>query len=203
MDSALKLAARLQPLDDLGDLDLGFDDRELHGPGAAVSAPAVLCQESADVGVARPVEDVVILDKPAQPGKSKVRLLVVEDDMGARTAVSEALRAYNYDVLSAANGMEAVKVVGENQGKIDLVISDLVMPGMSGVALYKQLAEEYPEISILFMTGYPLKNDTRELLESGGVTWLAKPIHMRALVRAIQKVLKTEKPQVPAEVIAN
>jgi two-component system cell cycle sensor histidine kinase/response regulator CckA len=150
-----------------------------------------------------PVEDVVILDKPAQPGKSKVRLLVVEDDMGARTAVSEALRAYNYDVLSAANGMEAVKVVGENQGKIDLVISDLVMPGMSGVTLYKQLAEEYPEISILFMTGYPLKNDTRELLESGGVTWLAKPIHMRALVRAIQKVLKNEKPQVPAEVIAS
>jgi two-component system cell cycle sensor histidine kinase/response regulator CckA len=150
-----------------------------------------------------PVEDVVILDKPTQPGKSKVRLLVVEDDMGARTAVSEALRAYNYDVLSAANGMEAVKVVGENQGRIDLVISDLVMPGMSGVALYKQLAEEYPEISILFMTGYPLKNDTRELLESGGVTWLAKPIHMRALVRAIQKVLKNEKPQVPAEVIAS
>ncbi len=148
-----------------------------------------------------PVEDVVILDKPAQPGNSKEKLLVVEDDAGARTAVSEALRAYRYDVLSAANGMEALKVVAENQGKIALVISDLIMPGMSGVALYKRLAKDYPNISMLVMTGYPLKEETRDLLEHGGVTWLAKPIHMRALVRAIQKVLKTEESQVPVEVV--
>jgi CheY-like chemotaxis protein len=148
-----------------------------------------------------PVEDVVIVDKPAQSGNSKQRLLVVEDDAGARTAVSEALRSYNYDVLSAANGKEALRVIGENQGKVDLVISDLVMPGISGVALYKRLTKDYPEISMLFMTGYPLKGDTRELLEHGGVTWLAKPIHMRSLVRAIQKVLQAEKAQVPAEAV--
>jgi two-component system cell cycle sensor histidine kinase/response regulator CckA len=149
-----------------------------------------------------PVENVVIVDKPAQSDNSKERLLVVEDDAGARTAVSEALRSYNYNVLSAANGTEALRVVAENQGKIDLVISDLVMPGISGVALYKRLAKEYPKISILFMTGYPLKGDTRELLEHGGVTWLAKPIHMRSLVRAIQKVLKAEEQKVHAEVVA-
>ena len=149
-----------------------------------------------------PVEDVVILEKPVQPCKAREKLLVVEDDVGARTAVSEALRSYNYDVISAANGMEALKVVGENKGEIDLVISDLIMPGMSGVTLYKQLAKDYPEISMMVMTGYPLKEDTRELLERGGVTWLAKPIHMRSLVRAIQKVLKTENRQVPAEIVA-
>jgi len=149
-----------------------------------------------------PVEDVVILEKPAQPGNSKERLLVVEDDAGARTAVSEALKAYAYDVLSASNGVEALEVIEENRGKIDLVISDLVMPGMSGVTLYKRLAKDHPEISVMVMTGYPLKQDTRELLESGGITWLAKPIHMRSLVRAIHKVLRSEEPKIPAEISA-
>ena len=127
--------------------------------------------------------------------------MVVEDDAAARTAVSEALRAYNYTVFSAANGMEALKVVEERQGKIDLVLSDLVMPGMSGVTLYKKLTQDYPEIQVMVMTGYPLKDDTRELLEEGGITWLAKPIHMRSLVRAIQKVLNSESAKVSSEVI--
>lgn len=148
-----------------------------------------------------PVEDVVVLDKPTQSSNSKETLLVVEDDAAARTAVSEALRAYNYDVFSAANGMEALKVVEARQGKIDLVLSDLIMPGMSGVTLYKRLAQDYPEINVMVMTGYPLKEDTRELLEEGGITWLAKPIHMRSLVRAIQKVLNTENAKVSSEVI--
>jgi two-component system cell cycle sensor histidine kinase/response regulator CckA len=150
-----------------------------------------------------PVEDVVILDKPAQDGNSKERLLVVEDDAATRTAISEALRAYNYDVLSAANGMEALKLVEQKQGEIDLVLSDLIMPGMSGVTLYKRLGKDYPDISVIFMTGYPLKEDTRELLEAGGVTWLAKPIHMRSLARAIRKVLSTEKSKLPADMIAS
>ena len=127
--------------------------------------------------------------------------MVVEDDAAARTAVSEALRAYNYNVFSAANGMEALKVVEERRGKIDLVLSDLVMPGMSGVTLYKKLTQDYPEIQVMVMTGYPLKDDTRELLENGGITWLAKPIHMRSLVRAIQKVLNTENAKVSSEAI--
>jgi CheY-like chemotaxis protein len=149
-----------------------------------------------------PVEDVVILEKPTQDGASKERLLVVEDDAAARTAVSEALRAYNYEVLSASNGIEALKLVETKEGEIDLVLSDLIMPGMSGVALYKRLIKDYPDISVMVMTGYPLKEDTRELLEEGGVTWLAKPIHMRSLVRAIHKVLNTEKSKLPADMMA-
>jgi len=138
---------------------------------------------------AGPVEDVVVIEKPSQDGHSREKLLVVEDDRTARTAVSEALRAYNYEVLSASNGAEALKLIEKEKGKFDLVLSDLIMPGMSGVELYKRLNEDYPDIEVMVMTGYPLKEDTRELLEHGGVTWLAKPMHMRSLVRAIQKVL--------------
>jgi two-component system cell cycle sensor histidine kinase/response regulator CckA len=148
-----------------------------------------------------PVEDVVILDKPIQSRTSKEKLLVVEDDAGARRAISEALRSYRYEVISTANGKEALRILGEYHGEFDLVISDLIMPGMSGVTLYKRLAKDYPKISMMVMTGYPLKEETRELLENDGITWLAKPIHMRSLVRAIQKVLKAEKKQVSVEMV--
>jgi len=147
-----------------------------------------------------PVEDVVDVEKPSQNGHLRETLLVVEDDRTARTAISEALRAYKYEVLSASNGMQALKLIEEKQGKIDLVLSDLIMPGMSGVALYKSLTADYPDIEVMVMTGYPLKGDTRELLEQGGVTWLAKPMHMRSLVRAIQKALTSAPMKEPAEV---
>jgi signal transduction histidine kinase len=149
---------------------------------------------------AGPVEDVVVIDKPTQDDVAKETLVVVEDDRTARTAVSEALRAYNYKVLSASNGTEALNLIQKEQGQVDLVLSDLVMPGMSGVALYKRLKEEYPDIEVMVMTGYPLKEDTRELLEDGGVTWLAKPMHMRSLVRAIQKVLRPTPVEEPVDV---
>ena len=149
---------------------------------------------------AGPVEDVVVVDKPRQDDHTRETLLVVEDDRTARTAVSEALRAYKYEVLSASNGTEALKLIEKKEGKIDLVLSDLIMPGMSGVALYKRLVADYPEIEVMVMTGYPLKEDTRELLEQGGITWLAKPMHMRSLVRAIQKVLNSTPISEPAEI---
>jgi two-component system cell cycle sensor histidine kinase/response regulator CckA len=149
---------------------------------------------------AGPVEDVVVVDKPKQDDHTRETLLVVEDDRTARTAVSEALRAYKYEVLSASNGAEALKLIEKKEGKIDLVLSDLIMPGMSGVSLYKRLVEDFPEIEVMVMTGYPLKEDTRELLEKGGITWLAKPMHMRSLVRAIQKVLNSTPISEPVEV---
>jgi two-component system cell cycle sensor histidine kinase/response regulator CckA len=145
-----------------------------------------------------PVEDALILDTHKQGDHVRETLLVVEDDSTARRAISEALRAHSFNVLSAANGMEALKLIEERRGGVDLVLSDLVMPGMSGMTLYQRIAKDHPNIEIMVMTGYPMKEETRQLLEQGGVTWLAKPIHMRSLVRAIQKVLTSVESTTPA-----
>ena len=139
-----------------------------------------------------PLENALIPDSVEPAGETSETLLVVEDDYNSRTAVSEALRAHKFSVLSAGNGQEALNLIQEHDGEINLVLSDLIMPGMGGVTLYQQLRDSYPEIGMMVMTGYPMSEETRGILEEGGVTWLAKPIHSRSLIRAVQKVLRSE-----------
>lgn len=137
-------------------------------------------------------ESDLIIDQPEKGDQEKETLLVVEDDYNTRTAVTEALKSHNFSVLCAGDGQEALDIISKHNGKIDLVLSDLVMPNMSGIMLFRELRQKHPEIGMMVMTGYPMSDNTRETLEEGGVTWLAKPIHSRSLIRAIQKVLHQE-----------
>jgi CheY-like chemotaxis protein len=137
-------------------------------------------------------ETALIYDPSERKVEDKGTLLVVEDDFNTRSAVSEALQSHEYSVLCAAGGEEALEVIRKNLGGIDLVLSDLVMPGMSGISLYRELKEHHPDIRMMVMTGYPMTESTRNMLEEGGVIWLAKPIHSRSLVRTVQKVLQKE-----------
>ena len=137
-------------------------------------------------------EAAFIYEQSEEEGEEKDMLLVVEDDFNTRTAVSEALQSHNFSVLCAGDGQEALDIIRKHNGKIDLVLSDLVMPRMSGLTLYKELKQKHPDIGMMVMTGYPMSDNTREMLEEGGVTWLAKPIHSRSLVRAVRKVLQQE-----------
>jgi signal transduction histidine kinase len=138
------------------------------------------------------VEVALIYDQAVVKGEEKDLLLVVEDDFNTRTAVSEALQSHNFSVLCAGDGQEALEIIQKHNGKIDLVLSDLIMPRMSGLTLFRELKQNHPDIGMMVMTGYPMSDNTREMLEKGGVTWLAKPIHSRSLVRAVRKVLQQE-----------
>ncbi len=115
-------------------------------------------------------------------------ILVVEDNEATRASVSEILIALGYRVLQASDGRQALEVHAREAGRIDLVLSDLVMPGMGGSELVRALEAKAPEQRILLMTGYPL-GGTRELLESGKVHWLQKPLTMTKLARAVREAL--------------
>jgi CheY-like chemotaxis protein len=141
-------------------------------------------------GYPGPFEATVIPEVVDASSKPKT-LLVVEDDFNTGTAVSEALRANNFSVITAGDGEEALGLLARHRD-VELVLSDLIMPGMGGVGLYMQLKSDYPEIGMMVMTGYPIADETKDILEQGGVTWLAKPIHSRSLVRAVHKVLSAE-----------
>jgi signal transduction histidine kinase/ActR/RegA family two-component response regulator/HAMP domain-containing protein len=118
-------------------------------------------------------------------------ILVVEDNEATRASVSEILASLGYRVLQASEGKEAMQVFAREAGKIDLILSDLVMPGMGGSELVRQLKTTAPEQRILLMTGYPL-GSTRELLESGTVHWLQKPLTGTKLARAVREALSGE-----------
>ncbi len=122
----------------------------------------------------------------------KETILVVEDDKAMREALVEMLELMEYRALSAGDGREALQRFERERG-INLVLSDLVMPEMGGVALYETLKERYPQVKMVMMTGYPLAERGKDLIEQGIVAWIQKPLDADTLARTIKKVLGKSK----------
>jgi PAS domain S-box-containing protein len=120
-------------------------------------------------------------------------ILVVEDDLATQMAVREILETLNYQVLTASNGQEALIIIEQRDGAIDLVLSDMVMPEMGGVELYQELVKRGFGSKVVLMSGYPLGSGTRELLDQKGVTWLQKPLRSDSLARLIRDVIENQK----------
>jgi signal transduction histidine kinase/putative methionine-R-sulfoxide reductase with GAF domain/CheY-like chemotaxis protein len=116
-------------------------------------------------------------------------LLLVEDDFSARSALQELLETYNYQVLTASNGLEALQLAEQCLGKLELVVTDLVMPGMGGIALYYELQKRWPATRILFVTGHPLRESDRAVLEEGRVSWLQKPFSIQDFTQMLRRIL--------------
>jgi CheY-like chemotaxis protein len=127
-------------------------------------------------------------DEPASaPALEGIRtILVVEDEDDVRQGISRLLEDHAYNVVSAPDGAEALRIVAEFDGPIDLLLTDLVMPGMSGGQLAETLLHQRPGIGVLFMSGYP-----QGLSEEGftpateGV--LSKPFTERGLLQAVRE----------------
>jgi CheY-like chemotaxis protein len=116
-------------------------------------------------------------------------ILVVEDDENTLEAVCDILRTLNYHALPASNGAQALEIFEWRHKEISLVISDMVMPTMSGSTLYIKLRELKPDIKMVIITGYPFEEQDRELLSQGVVAWVQKPFVMEQIATAIQGAL--------------
>lgn len=116
-------------------------------------------------------------------------ILLVEDDLVTLQAMQDLLEAHNYTVLTAMNGLEALESFESKIDSIQLVISDIVMPKMGGIDLYKNLMQRKPELKMMFVTGHPLEGEGQSLLEAGAVIWLQKPFSMDEFTQLVQKIL--------------
>ncbi|HEX9617229.1 MAG TPA: GAF domain-containing protein [Anaerolineales bacterium] len=116
-------------------------------------------------------------------------LLVVEDDPAAREAMRALLEAYNYQVLTATNGAEALRIYEQRAESIELVVSDIVMPVMGGMALYQALSQQWPQVKMLFVTGHPVREQEQDILERGNVHWLQKPFSVQIFSRVVHDLL--------------
>jgi two-component system, cell cycle sensor histidine kinase and response regulator CckA len=123
-------------------------------------------------------------------GKQATTVLVVEDEMSLRRLVSKVLRGAGYLVLEAAHGQEAMLIAAEFAKPIGLLLTDVLMPGMSGPELMDQLRESHPAMLVLFMSGYD-----RELLErrsaDSAVRFLPKPFTPQTLLGTVEEILGT------------
>ena len=117
-------------------------------------------------------------------------ILLVEDEESVRTFAARALEGRGYKVLQAGTGAEALEVMGEHDGDIDLVVSDVVMPEMDGPTLLTHLRATLPDIKIIFMSGYAEEAFKNNLEGEESFGFLAKPFSLKELAAKVKDALE-------------
>jgi PAS domain S-box-containing protein len=134
-----------------------------------------------------PSVEAIPAARPGVPSRP-ARLLVVDDEDAVRTVVSRALEAQGYAVSQARDGQEALECLARN-GRVDAVLTDVVMPRLGGRELVERLAAEYPDLPVIWMSGYPRDTAFGDGAPAGAHPFLQKPISQDVLVRTVAAVL--------------
>lgn len=136
-----------------------------------------------------------VAEAPAEPKRNtdltgQGTILLVEDEEGLRSLNARGLRSRGYQVLEAGNGVEAMELLEERDGAVDLVVSDVVMPEMDGPALLKAMRARNPELKIIFVSGYAEDAfDKSVLSDDDQFAFLAKPFALSALVAKVKETM--------------
>jgi two-component system cell cycle sensor histidine kinase/response regulator CckA len=125
----------------------------------------------------------------ARRGRSRGRILVVDDEDAVRVVVSRTLQAEGYEVFGARDGKEALRMLDEIGGAIDLVITDLVMPELGGAKLVEEIAKRYAEIPIVWVSGHPREGDIPRDQHGRQQPFLMKPVAPDALLDTVARLL--------------
>lgn len=118
-------------------------------------------------------------------------VLLVEDEESVRQLVRETLEAKGYKVLEADHGEAALRIAAAHQDPIDMLITDVVMPGMSGRELAKQLCASHPQTKVLFLSGYTEDAIVHQGALEPGTAFLQKPFTLQILSRKVREVLRS------------
>jgi CheY-like chemotaxis protein len=121
---------------------------------------------------------------------SGIRLLMVDDEEVIVSSVRRVLENYGYIVVGAADGKQALRLFQENPSAFDVVISDVAMPGMSGVELAKELLSIRPEVPVILCSGYQDVPDASQLLQTGVRAVMKKPLNFSEIDAVIRQQLR-------------
>jgi PAS domain S-box-containing protein len=122
-------------------------------------------------------------------GEQGETILLVEDDKDVRTYLSDALRGLHYRVLSAADATIALKLLNQDELRIDILLTDIVMPGMNGRELGEKATQMRPRLKVLYMTGYSRNAVVHHGRLDQGVDLLQKPISTQVLASRLRDAL--------------
>jgi two-component system cell cycle sensor histidine kinase/response regulator CckA len=153
------------------------------GDAAGVSDPPA--------GAARPSQAPAPADpspSPAADSWGSGTVLVVEDEDMVRAVAERALTRQGYSVVTAEDGEDALRIIAERRD-FDLVLSDVVMPGMDGPAMAAELREIMPDVPILFMSGYA-EEQLRQSIDIERVHFLPKPFSVQQLADAVRDIMQ-------------
>ena len=117
-------------------------------------------------------------------------ILLVEDETSVRDLTRKFLETQGYSVLEARNSEEAIQIHSEYSGSIDLLLTDVVMPGMGGCELASRLQSVRPEIKVLYVSGYTNGSFMELGISPNSDAFLQKPFNLADLARRIRKILE-------------
>jgi CheY-like chemotaxis protein len=133
-------------------------------------------------------------DPPGAPRGGSETILVVEDEDIVRSLACRGLREQGYNVIEARHGGDALRQVGQLPRRIDLVISDVVMPEVGGRELGERLARLQPELPVLYMSGYTGDDVIQRGLLDPGAPFQQKPFTPEGLARKVREMLDARRP---------
>lgn len=130
---------------------------------------------------------------PPEPkvGSSRQVVLVVDDEQGLRDLVCRTLQAEGFGTLEAGHGAEALGLMEASAHPIDLVVTDVVMPGMDGRELGRRLAQRWPDLPILYISAYDVNDIFRRGSPTSSAPFLQKPFPLDRLVTVVRGLLNT------------
>jgi CheY-like chemotaxis protein len=133
--------------------------------------------------------------EPARLAAGTETILLVEDDESLRTLTSKILRKTGYTVVLCPNGEEALSRCQSHSGRLDLLLSDVVMPKMSGPETARRILSLKPDIKVLFMSGYAdtTKINLRDVASMEKTAFLQKPFTQEGLLRKVREVLDAQR----------
>ena len=128
-------------------------------------------------------------DNPSFAARGTETILIVEDEETLLQTASRMLTSMGYTILATLSPEKALQIVDERNGAIDLVLSDVIMPGLSGPAMVQTMLERHPGIKCLFMSGYTANLIAQEGIRTDSVNYLPKPFSRNTLAQKVREVL--------------
>jgi len=116
-------------------------------------------------------------------------VLLAEDDFDVRKVLKKILEKFNYEVIEAVDGEDAVNVFQENKHKIKLLILDVIMPKKDGVQAYDEIKSMRPEIKAIIASGKNIDEGYKKRIIDEGISFMSKPISLDSLLTKVREVL--------------
>ena len=160
--------------------DIAFSSAARQGSTFKIYLPV------AEAGSAAPAPRQPAPTKPAAPARQTI--LLVEDEAGIRALVRKILRRENYVLLEAGSAEEALNIAGAHEGRIDLLLTDVMLPGIGGRELAEGLREWLPNLKILYVSGFTSDEEIRRGLPPGS-KFLQKPFTLNSLLAKVREAL--------------
>lgn len=120
--------------------------------------------------------------------------MIIEDDEAMRSLLEDFFEEEGFETDSASNGADALRILSKDH--LDLIITDIRMPGLTGLDILPRLRRLKPEIPIIVMTAYGSEEVRLEALERGATTYLEKPIHLSQLRTLIHEMVSTKEKRI-------